>query len=128
MSTEKLLAQIKDNLKKKKILLLQKKTKQTIEILNSFWDEKIIYGYSFYKKDFIKVFLKVNNIGNLIIQKINVISTSGRDIYLTVYEIKKLVNTQKNTFFFFSTSFGIISHNKAIQLNTGGVFLFSIKI
>jgi ribosomal protein S8 len=123
-----LLAQIKANLKKKKTVLLQKKTKNIIELLNALWDEKIIYGYSILKSDFVKIFLKFSKVGKPLIQQINLLSTSGRHLYMPIHEIKKLHPTQKNFFFFFSTSKGILSQKKALDLNLGGEILFSIRL
>jgi ribosomal protein S8 len=123
-----LLAQIKINLKKKKTVLLQKKTKIIIELLNALWDEKIIYGYSLLKSNFVKVFLKFNKVGKSLIQKINLFSTAGRHVYMSIYDIKNLSRTNKNFFFFFSTSKGILSQKKASALNLGGEILFSIRL
>jgi ribosomal protein S8 len=123
-----LLAQIKISLKKKKTVLLQKKTKIIIELLNALWDEKIIYGYSILKSDFVKVFLKFNKVGKSLIQQINLLSTSGRRVHMSIYQIKNLSETKKNFFFFFSTSKGILSHKKALALNLGGEILFSIRL
>lgn len=128
MNSINLLVQMKISLKKKYLIVLQKKTKIVIDILNALWDEKIIYGYFFYKKDFIKIYLKFNKFGKSMIQAINLISTSGRRLFMSVYNIKKLTKLKKSTFFFFSTSKGILSHKKAIEQNVGGEILFSINL
>jgi ribosomal protein S8 len=123
-----LLAQIKINLKKKKTVLLQKKTRIIIELLNALWDEKIIYGYSILKSDFVKIFLKFNKAGKSLIQQINSFSTKGRRVHMSIQEIQNLNKIKKNFFFFFSTSVGILSHKKALALNLGGEILFSIRV
>lgn len=122
-----LISQIKINLKKKKTVLLQKNTKIIIELLNALWNEKLIYGYYIFKSDFVKVYLKFNKVGKSLIQNIKMISTSGRRVYMSIDEINKL-NSIRQKFFFFSTSKGILSHTRALELNVGGEVLFSIRM
>jgi ribosomal protein S8 len=123
-----LLAHIKLSIKKKKTVLLQKKTKIIIELLDALWDEKIIYGYIILKSGFVKVFLKFIKVGKSFIQQISLLSKATRRIHMSIHEIKNLNQVKKNFFFFFSTSKGILSHKKALASNLGGEILFSIRL
>lgn len=123
-----LISHIKLNLKKKKIVLLQKKTKFIIKLLNALWDEKLIYGYYIFKFDFVKIYLKFNKSGESLIQDIKLISKTGRRVYMSIHEIRNLKRINENYYIFFNTSKGILSHKKALAFNVGGEVLFSIQL
>jgi ribosomal protein S8 len=122
-----IISQIKINLKKKKVVLLQKNTKVAVELLNALWGEKLICGYQIYKINFIKIYLKFNFSSKSIIKSINLISTQGRRLYMSIAEISKLKLIKEKTLYFFSTSKGILSDSKAMDLKVGGEILFSIN-
>lgn len=115
-------------LKKKKLILLQKKTKIVLNVLNALWDEKVILGYRFLNNDFVKIYLKFDNLGKSLIKKIIIISKPGNKKYINIFDLKSNHNTQINYFCFLSTSKGILSHSKALLKGIGGEILFKIYI
>lgn len=122
-----LISNLKICLKKKKLVLLQKRSKMVIQVLNALWDEKLILGYKVLNKNFVKIYLKFDNSGNPVIKDFFLISTFSRKRYMRVSDIKSN-NIQKNYFFFLNTSKGILSHEKALIKKVGGEVFFKICV
>jgi ribosomal protein S8 len=114
-------------LKKKKFILLQKRSKVVIKVLDALWDDKIIIGYRILNKNFIKIYLKFNNSGDPLIKKLDLISLSGRRRYISAFDMKTY-HMKKNIFFILSTTAGVLGHNRAYHKNLGGELLLKICV
>jgi ribosomal protein S8 len=114
-------------LKKKKFILLQKRSKVVIKVLDALWDDRIIVGYRILNKNFIKIYLKSNNSGDSLIKKLDLISIAGRRRYVKALDMK-IYHMKKNIFFLLNTSEGVLNHNRAYYKNLGGELLLKICI
>jgi ribosomal protein S8 len=97
-----------------------------VNFIRAVYSEGLITRYVVSQKDVlsIKVFLKPG-----LIKDIKIISTPGRKMYISVYKLKSLLFKNPRIIYFISSSaYGIISVNKALEKNTGGELLCSIKI
>lgn len=106
-----------------------------VKILNVLYTEGFILGYTFVNlpenliQKYIKVLLKYNLYGKPLINKITVLSKPGLRKYVTVTDLILLRkrNITLNNLYIVSTSQGVMSDFKAIQLNLGGELICKIN-
>lgn len=75
-------------------------------------------------KRFIDVFLKYDDRGNSVINEIKRVSKPGRRVYKPASEIKKFKNGYGTIII--TTSKGVLSNDKAHELNVGGEVLCTV--
>ena len=114
-------------LKKKKFILLQKRSKIIIQMLDVLWDNKVIVGYRIINSSFIKIYLKFDSSGNSLIKKLFLISKPGKKSYISFFDLNKITK-KNNMFLFINTSKGILNYKKALKYNLGGELLLKICI
>jgi len=95
----------------------------SLAILNVLYEEGYIRGYKQLNFKELEVHLKYY-IDKPVIQNIKRISKPGRRVY---YSTKDIQNNNSSELYIISTSKGILSSIKAIQLNLGGEALFKIS-
>lgn len=97
-------------------------------VLCSMYDYGYVFGYSILDIKHMKVFLKYVS-GYKLFRGLYVLSRPGNRIYMGYKKIKSgAVNNYifKNSFFFFSTSRGILSDVEVVLYKTGGEVSFII--
>jgi ribosomal protein S8 len=119
---------IKLNLAKKhrKNYIILKKSHFGESILKLLFKKNLIKTYLFTKKFFI-VFLKYNYTEPLV-KNAKIISKSGKRIYISHYKLMSLVYKNRTTFYFLSTTNGLLEGKDALSLNIGGELLFQITL
>jgi ribosomal protein S8 len=77
--------------------------------------------------NFVKIYLKFDNLGNSLIKTILPISTLGRKKYIKINSLKK-ISLKKNNFYLLNTSKGILNYKESLNQKVGGELLFKISI
>ena len=123
---DKLFSHLQTGQKAKKLIIIQKKSKLCIKILNILWKEGYILGYrnSPFKHTMLEVFLKYFR-EKPAINKITAVSKPNLRVYLSVEEIWKLNNGLGLVIL--STSKGLVSDKNSKKLHVGGEILCIIK-
>jgi ribosomal protein S8 len=96
-----------------------------VNLIKAIYDEGLVLRYVVSRENFltITVFLKSN-----LIKDIKIVSTPGRKLYTTVYQLQSEVFKNPRFIYFISTSrYGIISSNTALKMNVGGEVLCVVK-
>jgi small subunit ribosomal protein S8 len=120
---------IRNGQKMRKLTILVKKTKNTIDILNVLKDEGFIRGYTIKEKK-IEVLLKYLS-DKPVISKIEPISAYNKNKFISVnnlIQIKELTkkSNQGLGLFILSTSKGILSDYQSIEENIGGQLILRV--
>ena len=120
-SRNQLFSSIQNGQRAKKLLISVQKSKLNKEILNIMLLEGLIqsYGLSFDQYKLV-VCLKYKG-GEPVIKGIQQISSSGKRVYL---KAKKLHKLPSFSFLILSTSRGLMTNQKAAELNLGGEAFF----
>ena len=109
-----------------KAFVIHRKNKSCLRFLDILWDEGYILGYKVYKnkEQYVTIFLKYRY-KNPVIKTIKFISKSGRRIYCSNKELWKI--TLNNSLLIISTTQGVLSLDKARNLNVGGELFCLVK-
>ena len=119
-----LITNINQGIKLKKKFIIIKNTKMVCKVLDSLWNENIISGYVIHNKN-IFVKLKYNMWGDCSINKIKLISTPGRCVFLNNHN--KFLS--KNIIYIIATSKGIFSKKFGeTSIKFGGELLLKVYI
>ena len=118
-----LFSKIKNGYLSKKSKIVERKSKQNINLLNLFIREGFIKSYkiSSKKKAQIEIYLKYKK-DQSIITEIQRISKPGKRLYIKNRDLYK----KKKGFYILSTSKGILTDLQAKKLNVGGEFICKI--
>ena len=103
-----------------------KTSKKILKVLNIFYDEGLIRGYSYnFKRT--KIFIKFSGTEyKPVIKYIKVISTPSKFVSITVKSLSKL--NDQGQFFLLSTPKGLLTSTEALNKNVGGNVLCKILI
>ena len=103
-----------------------KTSKKILKVLNIFYIEGLIRGYSYNKKR-TKIFLKFSgSIYKPVIKYIKVISTPSKPVFISIKSLS-LLNSQ-NYFLLLSTNKGLVVSQKALTQRIGGIVLCKILL
>ena len=103
-----------------------KTSKKILKVLNIFYSEGLIRGYSYNSKR-TKIFIKFSGTAyKPVIKYIKVISTPSKFVSISVKSLSKL--NEQGQFFLLSTSQGLCTSVKALSKNIGGNVLCKILI
>lgn len=117
----RLIATIKLHLKQHKIYCFTKSTKELLIFLDLLWIENLIWGYTFIKNDFIKIYLRyINN--KSIIQSILVYKN-----FFSITKLKENIKLFPQSFFLIKTSQGFKSHKYCFKNNITGSLILKIN-
>nr|YP_010394295.1 ribosomal protein S8 [Phytophthora cryptogea]DAZ88303.1 TPA_asm: ribosomal protein S8 [Phytophthora cryptogea] len=116
-----LFSKIKNGYLAKKSKIVQKKSKQSINILNILVKEGFIKGYKINSKNQLDIYLKYKK-NKAVIIEIKRLSKPGKRLYITNKDLYK----KKTGFYIISTSTGILTDLQAKQLNVGGELICKI--
>lgn len=116
-----LISKIKNGFLSKKTKIVQKESKQILNILNILIKEGFIKNYRVNEKKQIIIYLKYKN-NKSIINNIKRISKPGKRIYIKNKDLYK----KKQGFFIISTSIGFLTLLEAKKLNIGGELICNI--
>lgn len=119
-----LVAKFNYSIKQKRSEIHFKESKFLKAILLALWNENLIYGFSIKNKN-IKVLLKYNIFGVPAIQKFFYLSKPGRRLFLNKFEMERLL--RKKSYYFLSTTSGILPLKTAYDLNLGGELVLKVK-
>lgn len=121
-----MIAIIKIGVKSKQIEVGVQNTSLNINVLNSFYKLGYIRGFSVKNKKFINVFLKYQN-NKSVIRNINVISTPGRRLYVTLEDLKKVNRQNDSGLYLLSTNKGVLCDQESLLFGVGGELLLKIS-
>ena len=110
--------------KHKKNYITEKKTKTGETLLKLFFKKSLIKTYTITNNNFI-IFLRYK-CGNSLIKDLKMISIPSKRVFISVYELESLLYKNSLTFYFLSTTMGILEGRDALNLNLGGEILFKI--
>jgi len=116
-----LFSKIKNGYLAKKSKIVQKKSKQSINILNILVKEGFIKSYKINSKNQLDIYLKYKK-NKAVITEIKRLSKPGKRLYITNKDLYK----KKTGFYIISTSTGILTDLQAKQLNVGGELICKI--
>nr|YP_010616480.1 ribosomal protein S8 [Peronosclerospora sorghi]WAU47957.1 ribosomal protein S8 [Peronosclerospora sorghi] len=116
-----LFSKIKNGYLAKKSKIVQKKSKQCINILNIFIKEGFIKSYKINSKNQLDIYLKYKK-NKSVITNIKRLSKPGKRLYITNKNLYK----KKTGFYIISTSLGILTDLEAKKLNVGGELICQI--
>ena len=117
-----ILVDIKNAQAAKNLVIITKKTKSSISILNILWRYGLILGYRVNVKN-LKIFLKYKNY-KPVINSLKVVSKNSKSIFL---KNKQLWYIKSNLLVIISTIKGLKSLNECKKENLGGKVLFIIN-
>ena len=112
--------------KHNKIYITEKKTKTGEILLKLFFKKSLIKTYTITNNNFI-IFLRYKY-GNSLIKDLKMISIPSKRIFISVYKLQSLIFKNNLTFYFLSTTMGILEGRDALHLNLGGEILFKINL
>lgn len=111
--------------KHKKDFIVEKRTIFVECILNLFFKKSLIKAYTSAKNNFI-IFLKPNT--HFFVKDFVLTSLPSKRKFVSVYELSSLVSKHPLTFYFLSTSQGILEASEALNKNLGGEVIFKIVL
>ena len=116
----KFLSQLKNASNSRKEFIILKYNKSYIPLLKILYKEGFILNYSKTEENLLIRFRYYFNIKSL--QKLQIISTISKPIFLNYLEISKLY--KKDKVLIFSTPNGFLTSLECTELKIGGIFLF----
>lgn len=116
----KFLSQLKNASNSRKESIILKYNKSYVPLLKILYKEGFILNYSKTEENILIRFRYYFNIKSL--QKLKIISTISKPIFLNYFEICKLY--KKDKVLIFSTSNGFLTSLECTKLKIGGIFLF----
>lgn len=109
---------IRNGLHNKKHFVLIQRSMILYSFLDFLIKQGFILSYSFYNDNYLKVYLRYNQYGKLILRDIRLLSTKSRRFYIHYHFLKKVKSSV--LIFIVSTTKGYLTHQQALQQKIGG--------
>lgn len=109
---------IRNGLHNKKHFVLIQRSMILYSFLDFLIKQGFILSYSFYNDNYLKVYLRYNQYGKLILRDIRLLSTKSRRFYIHHHFLKKVKSSV--LIFIVSTTKGYLTHQQALQQKIGG--------